>query len=115
MNKLLDKFIDKYLSGHISIGNLTVYGRNAMHWGVTYWTKKWGFICFRLPLTCYGKLLPLYFYLSPNATPWASTFMLGKKHNRRDWALARVRKYRFGHGFNTDDYREQLYKINQTI
>lgn len=112
---MLDKFIEKYLSSHVCIGNLTIFGRNAMHWGVTYWTKKWGYICFRLPFTCYGKWQPLYFYLSPNATPWASTFMIGKKHDRKDWSLTRVRKYRFGHGFDTDKYREELRKINSVI
>lgn len=74
--------IEKKLSGHVTIGNLTIYGANAMHWGVTYWTKRWGYICFRLPLPCFGRWWPLYFYVSPNATPWAATFKLGKKHFR---------------------------------
>lgn len=110
----IERFLDNKLGGHISIGNLTIYGHNAMHWGITYWTKRWGYICFRLPLFCYGWK-PLYFYLSPNATPWASTFILGKKHDRNDWALARVRKMRFGHNFSTDVYHDELYKINQML
>ena len=114
---MLNKFFSKYLSGHISIGNLTVYGRNAMHWGVNYWTKKWGFVCFRLPFRCRGKWLPLYFYLSPNGTPWASTFMLGKKHNSDDWALSRIRRVKLGHNFDTSDEEiiERLREINKFI
>lgn len=38
----------KFMTGHFSIGSLTVYGRNAMHWGVQLHTKKYGYICFRL-------------------------------------------------------------------
>ena len=71
----------EFLSGHISIGNLTIYGRNAMHWGVTLYTKKYGYICFRLPFRCFGKWWPLYFYCSPNATPLAATFMIGRKNS----------------------------------
>lgn len=102
-----------WLTGHWKIGkNITVYGRNAMHWGVNISTRKYGYICFRLPFRCFGRWYPLYLYFSPNATPWASTFMLGRKHDRADWALARVRKERFGHNFDTEENREALRKIN---
>lgn len=111
------EFIEDKLDGHINIGKLTVYGANAMHWGVTYHTKKWGYICFRLPLRCFGRWWPLYFYLSPNATPWTSTFMLGMKHDRDDWALSRVRRRVFGHNFNVwdDEVYRRLRKINDSI
>jgi hypothetical protein len=33
-------WLDQHLGGHISIGNLTIYGHNAMHWGITYWTRN---------------------------------------------------------------------------
>lgn len=56
---------ERLMAGHISIGNLTVYGRNVMHWGVNLYTKKYGYVCFRLPLPCYGRWWPLYFYCSP--------------------------------------------------
>lgn len=76
--KVKHYFKYEFLTGHISVGRLTVYGRNAMHWGVTFWTKKYRFICFRLPLPCFGKWYPLYFYCSPDATPCAATFKLGR-------------------------------------
>jgi hypothetical protein len=111
----IESFLEDHIGGHKSMGKLTIYGYNAMHFGITYQTKKYGYICFRLPLRCFGRWYPLYFYLSPNATSWAATFMLGKKHDRDDWALARVRKARFGHNFDTDKYRQELREINNML
>ena len=107
--------INNFLTGHISIGRVVIYGRNAMHWGVTIYTKKYGYICFRLPFTCFGKWWSLYYYLSPNATPWAATYMLGRKHDHRDWALSRIRFNKFGHNFNSDDNYDELRKINDSF
>jgi hypothetical protein len=102
-----------FMSGHIVIGkNIVIYGRNAMHWGVTIYTKKYGYICFRLPLFCYGKWYPLYLYFSPNATPWASTFMLGKKHNRDHYYLSYYRRKILGHNFDDEKHYHILCKIN---
>jgi hypothetical protein len=126
--KIRNKIADA-IDGHKHFKNLTVYGDNAMHFGCTYWTKKFGYICFRLPLPCgiadklrYGKgnrlhWRPLYFYISRNATPWAAVFMIGKKHNRTDWVLARVRKAAFGWKYNSDDeyQHERLYQINNIL
>lgn len=112
----------EWLSGHINIGKrITIYGRNAMHWGVTIRTKKFGYICFRLPFTCFGKWWPLYLYFSPNATPWAATFMIGRKHDPRDWALSRVRRIRLGHNFYYDSENDEngnyaeLRRINDSV
>jgi hypothetical protein len=107
--KVLKRILDKHFSGHINIGNVTIYGRNAMHWGVNIWTKRWGYVCFRLPLRCFGQWWPLYFYVSPNATPWAATFYLAQV---RDWraraAVAKQRRDAFGHNFNTDIHWDAL-------
>lgn len=113
----LGRWLDNILGGCVSIGPATFHGHNAMHWGAYIKTRRWGYVCFRLPLPCYGRWWPLYFYLSPNATPWAATFMLGRKHRRDDWALARVRRNRLGHGFHVDDedvYAE-LRRINNAV
>lgn len=106
---------DNFLSGHISIGRLTIYGRNAMHWGVTIYTKRYGYICFRLPFTYHGKWYPLYLYFSPNATPWAATFMLGKKHSPEDWAKSRIRYACFGHNYDIHGWNERYQCENYHI
>lgn len=123
MKKILEKFA-KAISSHFCIGNLTVYGDNAMHFGCTLWTKKYGYICWRLPLLCgisdkilYGDKLrwwPLYFYISRNATPWAAVFMVGKKHSPDDWSKVRLRKRHFGWDYNENDkwQHDLLWKIN---
>lgn len=123
--KIIDKIKDywwrneTFMTGHISIGNLTIYGRNAMHWGVNIWTKKYGYICFRLPLPCYGRWWPLYFYCSPDATPQSSTFMLGKKQSPDNWVRARIRYICFGHNFDphgwNDDFDCENYVILRGI
>ena len=103
------------MTGHICIGNrLTIYGRNAMHWGVNFWTKRYGYICFRLPLPCFGKWWPLYLYCSPNATPWAATFMIGGSKRDKDKLLAPMRKSVLGHNFNVhgENNYEVLCKLN---
>lgn len=128
MKEKIGRFLDKVLGGHINIGKrLTVYGDNAMHFGVTFWTKKYGYICFRLPVPSgivgyflYGDKLrwqPLYLYFSPNATSWASTFMLGEKHDRNDWALSRARRVRLGHNWKTsnNDLYQEMRRINNTL
>lgn len=105
---------EKYLGGHIKIGkHVTIYGLNAMQWGVNIHTKKWGYICFRLPLPCWGRFPKLYFYISPNATPWASTYCIGKGSVER--AKAILRRKEFGHNFdswNDENIKERLRKIN---
>lgn len=107
--------LQNLFGGHVNIGKrITVYGRNAMHWSVRIATLKWGYICFRLPLPCFGRWWQLYYYCSPNATPWAATFMLGKKAHREDWIRYRERREYLGHNFDTEDeYNHRtLYRIN---
>ena len=59
--------------GHVNIGLITIYGRNAMHWGVDIKLKN-RYLCFRLPFPCFGKWWSLYCYLSPDATPTRATW-----------------------------------------
>jgi hypothetical protein len=114
--------MSEWMTGHLNIGKkITVYGRNAMSWGVNIQSKKYGYICFRLPFRCFGRWEPLYFYCSPNATPWAATFMIGKKHDSRDWALSRVRRVALGHNFYYDSENDdngnyaRLRQINDRV
>ncbi len=93
-------FWENFLGGHVNIGPITIYGENAMHWGVNIWTKKFGYICFRLPVRCFGKWWPLYFYTSPNATPWASTFYRGEPPGMAEEAAHR--RHLYGFRFDTN-------------
>ena len=126
MKKLLRKFA-RLIQEHKSIGNLTIFGDNAMHFGCHYWTRKYGYICFRLPVFCgiadkilYGDKLywkPLYLYFSPNATPWGATFVFGNRFTKLEKLKAKERKIRLGHNFQYDsenqDYNYQiLHQIN---
>jgi len=110
MGMRLETLLDRLFGGHINIGPVTVYGRNAMHWAVNISTKRWGYVCFRLPLRCYGRWWPLYFYVSPNAAPWASTFYIGNDRGERSASVQRRRA--FGHRFDTYANRDALYVIN---
>lgn len=103
---------ENFLSGHVNIGPITIYGENAMHWAVNIRTKKWGCICFRLPFRCFGKWWPLYFYCSPNATPWAATFYIGGYKHNKDRQLAPIRRQVFGHNFSTQEWCETLQNMN---
>ena len=71
-------FWENFLGGHLSFGPVTMYGENAMHWAVNIRTKRWGYVCFRLPFRCFGGWWPLYFYCSPDATPTRATFWLAQ-------------------------------------
>lgn len=112
------KFFHKILGGHICLGPVTIYGLNAMQWGVSIRTKK-GFIRFRLPLPCFFTFPPLYFYISPNGTPWAATYIIGGgKRLKRDRILAPLRRYRFGlhfDAYNDELLRAQLAQLNNII
>ena len=65
-------WFENFMGGHIDIGPTTIYGENAMHWAVNIRTKK-GYLCFRLPVRCFGKWWPLYCYMSPDGTPSNAT------------------------------------------
>ncbi len=70
-----------FIGGHFTVGPVTVYGRNAMHFAVNVQLRE-SYLCFRLPLYCYGKWWPMYCYVSPNATPWAATKWFWGKETR---------------------------------
>jgi len=115
--KCIEYKLDKYLGEHISIGNITIYGHNAMHWAVNIHTKKFGYICFRLPLPIFDWnrpiWKPLYLFFSPNGTPWAATFLIGKTDRPKDKKLAKIRYKKFGHNFNSEKHYKELCKINE--
>jgi hypothetical protein len=73
-------FWERYFGGHFNLGPFTIYGENAMHWAINIKTKRWGYICFRLPVRCFGCWWRLYFYCSPDATPQAATFIVPRSY-----------------------------------
>lgn len=100
---------ENFFGGHINIGNITIYGENAMHWAVNIRNTPWGYVCFRLPIRCFGQWWPLYLYASPNATPWGATFYLGNKNER---LKAKKRLSVFGHNFSISKHEDELFEIN---
>lgn len=88
---------------------LTIYSFNsAMHGAVNFWTRRWGYICFKPPTLSHGRWWSAYFYLSPNATPWAATLLRGREYSRGEKMMARVRKALWGHGYSTEDHNPQM-------
>lgn len=99
----IDRFLSRYVGGHISIGPVTVFGYNTMHWAINIRTIRWGIVCFRPSMiTPFGDWWRWYFYVSPNGTPWAATFAIGPGLDRSDKFMSHVRRYCFGHNFDTD-------------
>lgn len=111
MGKILRK-LAVLIGGHFNLGHLTIFGDNAMHFGCTYWTKRYGYICFQLPIPCgiadKFRWQPLYLYLSPNATPWCATYVLGSRFDFKDKIKAKYRKKLLGHNFQYDSEKEDL-------
>ena len=62
--------------GHWMCGPVTVYGWNAMHIAINI--RMFGtYVCFHPTVRVSGYWWPWYFYISPNATPWAATIGFG--------------------------------------
>lgn len=104
--------LEDRMRGHAKLGSVTFYGANAMHWGVTVWTTRFGYVCFRLPFPCFGRWWPLYLYASPNATPWAATFFLDR---RGVSAQAEQRRAKFGHRFHVQARWDELCRFNDGV
>lgn len=99
-----------FMSGHLSIGPVTVYGANAMCWAVNIKTP-YGYLCFTLPSIARKRAkMHHYIYLSPNGTPWAATWYRGSDKN--EVIRAKIRHLNFGHGFSTDKLKQELRALN---
>ena len=61
-------FAENFLGGFITIGPITFYGENAMHWAFQCKMGN-GYLCCRLPFRCFKQWWPLYCYWSPDGTP----------------------------------------------
>jgi hypothetical protein len=115
----LDLFLQRRLGGHVSFRVLgrrvTIYGFNAMHVQFEVKTRRWGHVCFHPTVRCFGAWWPWKFYVSPNATPWASTFAIGPGLYDSDRAGAILRRSRFGHNFDTEARREDMERIKTAL
>lgn len=98
---------ENFMGGYLRLGPITIWGANAMNWVVNIETNKFGVICFTLPV--FSNLNRMYFYFSPNGTPWASTYYIG--YDKSEKIKAKLRKKYLGHNFNTN----LAYRINQFI
>ena len=80
----LVEFAEKRLSGHLTLGPVTLYGANAMDWAVNLRLPALGVTLCAKPPT---KRRGWYVYASPNATPWAAVLGfgpgLGKENGER--------------------------------
>jgi hypothetical protein len=107
----LIKFLDKHVGGHITFAlfglECTWYGHNAMHFAFNAKTR-YGYICMQPPAWCDGIWWKPYLYLSPNATPGAATFAIGPGLTHSEKKLSHVFRAMFGHGYNTDEYRQPM-------
>ena len=70
-----DRLRDRIFTGHVSIGPVTIYGANAMHYAANVSTSE-GYICFR-PTTRQCGLQRWYLYVSPDATPTRRVWGIG--------------------------------------
>jgi len=100
------------LQGHVTLSlfgkRITVYGLNAMHIAVNISPTRWGYVCFHPPVPRW----PWYFYVSPNATPWASTFAIGPGVDKTEKAEAKLRRLEFGHNFRVSEFgHEDIHPI----
>jgi hypothetical protein len=109
MRKKLIKWWDRVVAkgGHRTVTLLgrkvTIYAfGTAMHGAVNVRTRRWGVLCFAWPALGGMERFAPYVYLSPNATPWASTFVIGKgaELDRRERRMVAVRRALWGHGYD---------------
>jgi hypothetical protein len=111
-------WFENFMGGYIDIGkNITIFGENAMHWAICIRTKKYGTIVLTLPLRCFGKYWGCHIYISPNGTPWASTYYksLWKENNKDEEIKAQIRKLNFGHNFKGEENNNKLRYLNDTF
>jgi hypothetical protein len=108
-------WLERNFGGSLRIGRLTIFGFNAMHITVQFWTQRWGYVCFHPTVKMFGCWWPWYFYVSPNATPWAATFAIGPGVSKENKLAAPIRRALFGHRFNTDEWREELQAIREIV
>lgn len=96
----------KHLKEHINLNlfgkKVTISGANAMWFTVQFHTRRWGWVCFRLPT--WHPIFRWKLYVSPNGTPGTSTFAIGPGMPKDEKRRAYIRRKMLGHNFRVDDY-----------
>lgn len=106
-------------SGILHIGKrITVFHDNPKSgtgFTIRIRTEKFGWICVRPPIM--NPWSRCYLYVSPNATPWAATYVVGPGISKDDKEYAPIRRMVLGHNFDAVDrtvYRK-LCAINGIV
>lgn len=74
----------------------------AMHGAVNLWVPRLGWVCWHPTVCCGGTKWPWYFYVSPNATPWAATAAYGPGIPAEQKRAARNRRQRLGWVYDSE-------------
>jgi hypothetical protein len=80
------------MTRHVSIGPIVLFPHRGAMYGALNVRTRWGYLCLRLPTFSYGRYLPGYLYASPNATPWAAWWGIGRGFSERDRRRAADRR-----------------------
>lgn len=85
-------WFENFMGGHIAIGNIVIFGENAMNWAVNISLKK-GALCFTLPTWRRIKNKDeWYIYFSPDGTPTNSYWYKGTKRKyKKQLTLKEIR------------------------
>lgn len=116
--KLLYDWPMKHLNGHVSFRlfgrPVTFYFFNAMWLTLQIHTRRWGYVCFRLP--SWHPKMRWKLYLSPNATPTVATFAIGPGISKQDKRRAKMRAAVLGHNYRVDDFEyRELIEIEELL
>lgn len=97
----IDRWLEVHAGGHATLGPVTIFGNNAMHYTIEVTTRRWGYLCIRPPVYSLGRWHPWHVFASPNGTPWAATFMAGPRFTQDERRDARYRRRKYGHNFDS--------------
>ena len=89
----------RFAPKHQRIGRVRIHAHDvdtAMHGALNVWTPWTGAICWHPSTAPWGDEWPWYFYVSPNSTPWAATFAIGRGLDLAEKLAARMRRARLG-------------------
>lgn len=104
------RFWDRRLAGSYLNRKVILYEFDTAMHGAINISTRWGYLCLAWPSIGLGLQMPLrwYAYLSPNGTPWASTFAVGPGVDGEDRKMAQVRRALWGHGYNSHECDPQV-------